>query len=176
MTSEFSMVSLAIPAMVSVLGSVLVAHIMILIYVRLHRVRAPRVGKSPWLSGLNRARADFVKNGWALTRLGYEEYKDSLYWIQTGDMERLVLPHRYIDELRKLPDATLDSRQAVVERNLGWYNGVDVILKSTAHVHICRTQLVQHLGICVGVFRSVCILMVSRRNHAKPGQRSSSYL
>lgn len=111
-----------------------------------NRVKAPRVGKNPWISGLARARADFFKNGSVLTKEGYTRYKNSMYWIQTGDMERLVLPNRYIDELRKFPDSHLDSKLAVVERNLGWYNRVDIILKSTAHVDVCRTQLVQNLG------------------------------
>ena len=71
-----------------------------------------------------------------------------MYWIQTGDMERLVLSDRHLDELRRLPDSYLDSKQAVVERNLGWYNRVDIILKSTAHADVCRTQLVQNLGMC----------------------------
>lgn len=118
------------------------------IWGHLRKNQAPRIGKSPWTSGLARARADFVRNGKRLTREGYLRYKDSMYWIQTSDMERLVVSNRYLDELRKLPSAYLDSKQAVVERNLGWYNGIDVILKSTSHVDVCRTQLVQNLSEC----------------------------
>jgi hypothetical protein len=110
------------------------------------RVNAPRVGKRPGFLGLWRARAHFSNNGKALTKEGYDRYKSSAYWIQTGDMERLVISNRYIDELRKYPSSYLDSKMAVVERNLGWYNGVDIILKSTAHVDVCHTQLVQNLG------------------------------
>lgn len=120
------------------------------------RVKAPRVGKNPWFYGLARARADFFKNGKRLTEEGYRRYKDSMYWIQTGDMERLVLSNRYLDELRKLSNSYLDSKQAVVERNLGWYNRVDIILKSTAHVDVCRTQLVQNLGTLT--FMPFCLL------------------
>jgi hypothetical protein len=29
---------------------------------------------------------------------------------------------------------------------VGWYNGVDLILKTTTHVDICQTQLVQNLS------------------------------
>ncbi|KAI0409325.1 cytochrome P450 [Xylaria palmicola] len=113
---------------------------------RLTNVNVPRVGKNPWISGLWRARADFVVNGKKLTREAYARNKHSMYWVQTGDMERLVLPSVHIEELRKLPESHLDSRMAVVERNQGWYNRVDIILKSTAHVDVCRTQLVQNLG------------------------------
>ena len=132
----------------SVIVGFLITYILSTIYEEFRRVKAPRVGKTPRISGLARARADFFKNGKYLTKEGYARYKDSTYWIQTGDMERLVLSNRYLDELRKLSNSYLDSKQAVVERNLGWYNRVDIILKSTAHVDVCRTQLVQNLGTC----------------------------
>ncbi|KAJ3580533.1 hypothetical protein NPX13_g41 [Xylaria arbuscula] len=112
----------------------------------LTKVKAPRVGKNPWISGLWQARKHFVVNGKRLTQEAYARDKHSMYWVQTGDMERLVLPSVHIEELRKLPESHIDSRVAVVERNLGWYNRVDIILKSTAHVDVCRTQLVQNLG------------------------------
>src|SRR4051794_11780615 len=79
----------------------------------LNRVQAPRVGKNPWLWGWPLARADFVKNGKELTKEGYTRFKDSMFWLQTGEMERLVLSHRYLNELRRLPDSYLDSRSAV---------------------------------------------------------------
>lgn len=113
---------------------------------RLTKVKAPRVGKNPWISGLWHARKYFVVNGKRLTQEAYVRDRHSMYWVQTGDMERLVLPSVHIEELRKLPESHIDSRMAVVERNLGWYNRVDIILKSTAHVDVCRTQLVQNLG------------------------------
>ena len=144
------------------LVSVLIAHVLLILRGRWERVRAPRIGKSVWITGLSRARADFVKNGRALMRTGYSKYKDSIYWIQTGDMERLVLSNKYVDELQKLPNSILESRLAVVERNLGWYNSVDIILKSAAHVHICRTQLVQDLSIYPYGFHSPLIPTVLR--------------
>ena len=129
-----------------ILSWILVTGFVWVVWGQLQKVQAPRVGKNPWIYGLSRARTEFVQNGKYLTRMGYSRYKDSIYWIQTGDMERLVVSNRYLNELRKLPDAYLDSKQAVVERNLGWYNGVDIILKSTTHVDVCRTQLVQNLS------------------------------
>lgn len=140
-------------------------------------VNIPRVGKDPQTWGLKRSRAEFVLNGNNLTKYGYERYKNSLYWIQTGDMDRLVLPNRYVDDLRKLPDGHLDSRLAVVERNLGWYNRVDVILKSTAHVDVCRTQLVQNLGKCwlsKTLETELPLELTRQRNrHSGPDPRSS---
>ena len=131
-----------------------VTYVISSIYAELRRVKAPRLGKNPWTSGLFRARADFFENGKYLTREGYARYKDSIYWIQTGDMDRLVLSNKYLDELRRLPNSHLDSKEAVVERNLGWYNRVNIILRSSTHVDICRTKLVQHLGKCSQCFDS----------------------
>ncbi|KAI5860763.1 cytochrome P450 [Durotheca rogersii] len=121
-------------------------HTVIRLYDEHIRLRAPRVGKNPWIWGLWRSRAYFARNSKDLTHYGYDAYKDSIYRIQTGDMERLVVANSYLNELRKLPDTRLSSKVAVVERNLGWYNGVDIILKSTSHVDVCRVQLVQNLG------------------------------
>lgn len=121
-------------------------YFLLYIYAEHQLVKTPRVGKHLWYVGLWRARADFVRNGSSLTKKGYDLYKNSMYWIQTGDMDRLVISNQYVDELRRLPDSYLDSKIAVVERNLGWYNHVDIILKSTAHVNVCRHQLVQNLG------------------------------
>ena len=135
-------------AIEGIVVGLIVLYVISRIYKGLRRVKAPRMGKNPWIYGLPRARADFFKNGKQLTKDGYARYKNSMFWIQTGDMERLVLSNRYLDELRRLPDTFLDSKLAVVERNLGWYNRVDIILKSTAHVDVCRTQLVQNLGTC----------------------------
>ena len=135
-------------AIQSIIFGFIVSYVISTIFEQFRRVKAPRVGMNPWISGLARARADFFKNGKHLTKEGYARYKDSMYWIQTGDMERLVLSNRYLDELRRLSDSYLDSKQAVVERNLGWYNRVDIILKSSTHVDVCRNQLVQNLGMC----------------------------
>lgn len=127
----------------------------------LRKAKAPRVGRNPWISGLARARRHFFKHGKQLTNEGYTRYKNSAYWVQTGDMDRLVLSNHYLDELRKLPDSIIDSKQAVVERNLGWYNRVDIILKSTAHVDVCRSQLVQNLRTS----KFVCAACLSLRRY-----------
>jgi hypothetical protein len=81
------------------------------------KVKAPRIGNRKWFLGLRHASGDFAKNGKLLTKEGYERFKESMYWIQTGETDRLVLSNRYLDEIRRLPDTYLDSRLAVVERN-----------------------------------------------------------
>lgn len=91
-------------AIQSTIVGLIVTYIVSIGYEKFQRVKAPRVGKNPWIFGLARAQADFFKNGNHLTKEGYARYKDSMYWIQTGDMGRLVLSDRYLNELRRLPN------------------------------------------------------------------------
>ncbi|KAJ8061492.1 hypothetical protein OCU04_009307 [Sclerotinia nivalis] len=60
-------------------------------------------------------------------------------------MERLILPPKFLVELRMLPETKLDQSTALVERCLGHYSGVDIILKSRHHSDVCRVQLTQNL-------------------------------
>lgn len=63
-------------------------------------------------------------------------------------MERLILPPKFLVELRMLPESKLNQSHALIERWLGYYSGVDVILKSRQHSDICRVQLTQNLRKC----------------------------
>lgn len=63
-------------------------------------------------------------------------------------MERLILPHKFLVELRMLPQTKLDQSTALIERWLGRFSGVDVILKSRHHSDVCRVQLTQNLRKC----------------------------
>ena len=63
-------------------------------------------------------------------------------------MERLILPHKFLAELRMLPQTKLDQSTALIERWLGRFSGVDVILKSRHHSDVCRVQLTQNLRKC----------------------------
>ena len=42
------------------------------------RMKVPRIGKNPWISGLGNARADFFKNGRRLTAEGYSKVQNPI--------------------------------------------------------------------------------------------------
>ncbi|KAM0157208.1 hypothetical protein ACHAPG_004890 [Botrytis cinerea] len=107
----------------------------------------PRVGKKAGFWDFTRiaVKREFVLNGHHLVNEGYKKYKDEPFIVQTEDMERLILPHKFLAELRMLPQTKLDQSTALIERWLGRFSGVDVILKSRHHSDVCRVQLTQNL-------------------------------
>ena len=68
-----------------------------------------------------------------------------MFLVQTQDMERLIIPPKYLAELRMLPEHKLSHSAALVEKHLGYYSGVDTILESRLHADVCRILLTQHL-------------------------------
>ena len=54
------------------------------------KLNAPRIGKNPWLSGLTRARADFVKNGHSLTEEGYAKVNCSLLQSTLSTVDHFI--------------------------------------------------------------------------------------
>ncbi|KAI0409324.1 cytochrome P450 [Xylaria palmicola] len=106
----------------------------------------PRVGKAPNWFGLAEAKRDFIANGKKLIDEGYSKYKDSMFMVQTADMERVVVSARYVDELRAAPESVLSLREAMSQRHLGEFTTLDVILTSHLQNDVCKTQLTQNLS------------------------------
>ncbi len=70
-----------------------------------------------------------------------------MYVIQTADMERIILPSQYADELRAYPPSILSSVDAQCKRHLASWNTLDVVKRSTLHVDVTKLQLTQNLGV-----------------------------
>ena len=60
-------------------------------------------------------------------------------------MERLILAPKFLVEIRMLSEAKLSHAVALVEKHLGYYSGVDVILQGHHHSDACRLQLTHNL-------------------------------
>ncbi|KAF7934075.1 uncharacterized protein EAE97_008435 [Botrytis byssoidea] len=130
--------------------SVVLALTILLVLTLPRQLRFPDIPKFGRKSGFwdfthATAKREFVLNGHHLVDEGYRKYKDEPFIVQTGDMERLILPHKFLAELRMLPQTKLDQSTALIERWLGRFSGVDVILKSRHHSDVCRVQLTQNL-------------------------------
>ncbi|KAI0521211.1 cytochrome P450 [Xylaria bambusicola] len=106
----------------------------------------PRVGKAPGWFGLAEAKRDFIANGRLLIDEGYRKYKNSMFLVQTADMERIVLSPQYVDELRAAPESVLSLREGMSQRHLGQFTTLDVILTSHLQNDVCKTQLTQNLS------------------------------
>ncbi|EDN92085.1 hypothetical protein SS1G_07947 [Sclerotinia sclerotiorum 1980 UF-70] len=84
--------------------SIAMSLIVLLVFISPCRSRfpgIPRVGKTSGLLDFNRttAKKEFVINGHRLVDEGYQKYKDEPFIVQTEDMERLILPPKFLAEL-----------------------------------------------------------------------------
>jgi hypothetical protein len=110
-------------------------------------VRAVRLGIDPGIFNLKiwPARIWFLTRGYTMVQKAYIRNKHEKYLIQTLFSDKLVLPYRFLPELRMLPASKLNADIALVESTMGRYNGVDIILKDRQAKDIARVQLTKSL-------------------------------
>lgn len=136
------------------------------------RLNKPLVGRRSileprWLVGLR-----FTKGGRELLRQAYKkvrllsitlvaqsaqrvsrklQYKDEIFKVQCNDTEICVLPHRYVEELRGLPASKVSSPQALYNKGLGSYTGLEVIVESHLHFQAIQGHLTPNLASALGI-------------------------
>ena len=113
----------------------------------------PRLGAPPGL--LNRkvhaARRNFNKDGHRVVEEAYHRDKDQSYQIQTPTFNRVILPPKYLPELRNLPESILSSSIPRVENLVGEYSGVDILMKGHLQNEVTRGPLTKNLPQLVPV-------------------------
>ena len=116
---------------------------------RLYINTLPRVGINPGILGFRSAaaKAEFFTNGQKLLEKGYAQYKDTPYIIQTCDNERLVVPDKFINELKNLPDTALSFKAELLDRFIGKYTGLDAVKGTDIHREVVRGPLTKNLGM-----------------------------
>lgn len=75
--------------------------------------------------------------------------KDTPYLLQRSTSDALVLPHKYLPELRMLPGSKLNASEGLIATVLGHYSGMGIYLKDRQMHEIGRVQLTKTLR---GVF------------------------
>ncbi|KAI0009521.1 P450 monooxygenase No.2 [Xylariaceae sp. FL0662B] len=105
------------------------------------RAKGPVVGyrsffEPGWLLGFR-----FTSEGKRMIQEGYEKFKNGIFKVRCNDTEIVVLSHKYVDEIRSLPEETVSSPQALYNKGLGNYTGLGIILESRLHVHALQQRL-----------------------------------
>ncbi|PYI10664.1 ent-kaurene oxidase [Aspergillus sclerotiicarbonarius CBS 121057] len=108
-------------------------------------VKAPVVGhrsvlEPEWLVGYR-----FTTQGRNMLRQGYKMFRDKIFKVRCNGLEIVLLPHRYIDELRNIPAEKASPQQALFNKGLGHYVHMNIILESRLHVHIVQQRLTPNL-------------------------------
>ncbi|MCJ1262588.1 hypothetical protein MMC22_002458 [Lobaria immixta] len=73
-------------------------------------------------------------------------YGSSIFQIPTVNQNLLILPTKFVDELKSLPETTMSSSQAVADYFLGSYTTLSIELFGHIVWDITRVHLTQNLG------------------------------
>ncbi|CAO1598740.1 hypothetical protein XANCAGTX0491_002500 [Xanthoria calcicola] len=93
-----------------------------------------------------RARLRYIAHGVDMIHKGYRKYTDTIFQIPTVNQNLLVLPTKYVNELKSLPETTLSSSHAVADYFLGSYTTLQIHLFGHIVWDVTRGQLTQNLG------------------------------
>jgi len=106
-------------------------------------VKVPRVGsRFAWI-----ARIGYFVDAKVVVNTGYSQFKDSIFKICGNDVR--VLPNKYVEELRNIPNERLNAILALVENSEGAFALTDVLATSNLHTRVIQTRLTPKLGALV---------------------------
>jgi cytochrome P450 len=81
------------------------------------------------------------------------QYKDTIFKLSNQDI--LVVPRKYVDELRNMPDDRLSSIQANIDNFEGLYSTTSILLEGHLHTHTIQTRLTPKLASKVPITQKV---------------------
>ncbi|KAL9047291.1 MAG: hypothetical protein Q9214_000091, partial [Letrouitia sp. 1 TL-2023] len=107
----------------------------------------PLVGKGTFpISSIWGARIQYIAQGFKMIKEGHRMYPDTTFQIPTVNQDLLVLPTRYVNELKSLPETTMSSSHAVADYFLGSYTTMGIHLFGHIVWDVIRGHLTQNLG------------------------------
>ena len=97
------------------------------------------------------ARIYFLVRAEKIINSGHSQFKNNVFKLCGDDV--LVLPNKYIDEIRNLPADKLNSILANITNAQGVFSITDVLAKSNLHTRVIQTRLTPKLGALVPTVR-----------------------
>ncbi|KAI3343377.1 P450 monooxygenase [Ustulina deusta] len=110
-------------------------------------ITAPYAGYSSNLVPGAWVRFQFTKGARDIVDSGYKHWKNVMFKLSRTDRDILVLPNKYIDELRNLPGERLSSIVTLVRNNSGKYGGTDVLLESEIATQAIQTRITPQIAL-----------------------------
>ncbi|KAK3689090.1 cytochrome P450 [Podospora appendiculata] len=86
----------------------------------------------------------FTSNAEQLYREGYAKFKHTVYRVTTVEGSRVVIPTKYLEELRHLPDSTINNIKSLFQIFEGKYTGLNE--NAPLINHVVRTDLTRALA------------------------------
>ncbi|KAF7958294.1 hypothetical protein EAE96_001845 [Botrytis aclada] len=143
--------SLAIVFMILYTASTLAQH--------LRAAKVPLVGRRFFLEPQFVTNFRFFRHAGEVLGDGYDRFKHTTFKFIRADAEMLVLPAKYVNELRNLPSTIASPTLAHVHNLMGRHTNMDVILRNNLHFRTLQEKVTPNLG-------SVTVPMQEELNHA----------
>ncbi|EEP78020.1 conserved hypothetical protein [Uncinocarpus reesii 1704] len=84
-----------------------------------------------------------------LIQEGYRRYRDAMFKIAKRNSDLLVIPKKFVEELRSLPEEQICAMEAHIRTLLGPITGTDILLNGHLHNKALQTRLTPNLGSLV---------------------------
>ncbi|KAI0450354.1 P450 monooxygenase [Xylaria acuta] len=110
-------------------------------------ITAPYAGYSSCLIPGAWVRFQFTKGARDIVDTGYHRWKNVMFKLSRTDRDILVLPNKYIDELRNLPGERLSSIVTLVRNNSGKYGGTEILLESEIATQAIQTRITPQIAL-----------------------------
>ncbi|PSN63321.1 putative cytochrome P450 [Corynespora cassiicola Philippines] len=123
---------------------------LILIFSSSLEVDAPVVGYRSLFEPTLLLRSRFLFGARDIIQNGYKKYKNAIFYIRRIDIDVAVVPTKYLDELRLVPNSKLSSLHALVANLVGDYTYISRIFESDQHFRVIQTHLQGNLEKFLG--------------------------
>ncbi|TGO50593.1 hypothetical protein BCON_0180g00190 [Botryotinia convoluta] len=115
-----------------------------LMYVAGHK--APLVGLRSYFDHRLTVNYRFFRGAAAIINDGYSKYKNKPWAFARADIDMLVLPQKYVEELRNLPSSVASPTVAHAHNLMGSHTNMDIILRNNLHFRTLVEKLTPNLN------------------------------
>ncbi|KAF3018970.1 hypothetical protein E8E14_012227 [Neopestalotiopsis sp. 37M] len=107
--------------------------------------KIPLIGEE--FGGAEQRRKVFLSTAQDLYNKGYEKFKDRAFRLTGTDGERIVLPRRLLDDVKRMPDSHISIEKAIEKSNEIKYTGLGGKSNETEFlIHLIRSDLTHGLS------------------------------
>ncbi|KAL8688488.1 MAG: hypothetical protein Q9218_005618 [Villophora microphyllina] len=113
---------------------------------RLRGHKAPLVGLKSVLEPRFVGNFRFFQDAAAVINEGYEKFQSKAFKLVRNDADIVILPAKYVEELRILPSSIANPTLAHAHNLLGRHTDMNIILKSDLHFRMIQSKLTPNLA------------------------------
>ncbi|KAL8665789.1 MAG: hypothetical protein Q9202_001911 [Teloschistes flavicans] len=113
---------------------------------RLLGYKAPLVGLKSVLEPRIIGNFRFFQNAAVVINEGYDKFKTTAFKLVRNDADIVVLPAKYVEELRTIPNSIANPTMAHAHNLLGRHTDMNIILTSDLHFRMIQSKVTPNLG------------------------------